>query len=201
MTGAWTLSLGLPNPLRPDAAQLYWHAFGPKLGRVLGPDRRALAFLENMIRADHVLIATAQDGSLLGLAGFKTPKGSFAMGNPQALRQFYGPWGGLWRKLLLGLLSGEVDNDNFLIDGICVAPQARGQGIGTALLHALCDQAQARGYSSSTKIWRGISPIAESVTSSLIPCSRKRDNILSRVRCEVMPMPEVFLITLFHPVF
>ena len=147
MTGAWTLSHGLPNSLRPDAAQLYWHAFGPKLGRVLGPDRRALAFLENVIRADHVLIATAQDGSLLGLAGFKTPKGSFAMGNPQALRQFYGPWGGLWRNLLLGLLSSEVDNDNFLIDGICVAPQARGQGIGTALLHALCDQAQARGYS------------------------------------------------------
>jgi ribosomal protein S18 acetylase RimI-like enzyme len=114
---------------------------------VLGPNRRALAFLENVIRADHVLIATAQDGSLLGLAGFKTPKGSFAMGNPQALRQFYGPWGGLWRKVLLGLLSSEVDNDNFLIDGICVAPQARGQGIGTALLHALCDQAQARGYS------------------------------------------------------
>ena len=126
MTGAWTLSHGLPNSLRPDAAQLYWHAFGPKLGRVLGPDRRALAFLENVIRADHVLIATAQDGSLLGLAGFKTPKGSFAMGNPQALRQFYGPWGGLWRKVLLGLLSSEVDNDNFLIDGICVAPQARG---------------------------------------------------------------------------
>ena len=56
MTGAWTLSLGLPNSLRPDAAQLYWHAFGPKLGRVLGPERHALAFLENVIRADHVLI-------------------------------------------------------------------------------------------------------------------------------------------------
>lgn len=147
MTGNWSLSLGLPKPLRPDAARLYWHAFGPKLGRVLGSDGRAVAFLESVIRADHVLIAAAQDGSLLGLAGFKTPQGSFAMGNPQALRQFYGPWGGLWRKLLLGLLSSEVDNDNFLIDGICVAPQAQGKGIGTALLRALCDQAQARGYS------------------------------------------------------
>jgi len=147
MTGNWSISLGLPTPLHPDAARLYWDAFGPKLGTVLGPDRRALAFLESVIRADHVVIATAQDGSLLGLAGFKTPQGSFAMGNPQALWQFYGPWGGLWRKLLLGLLSSEVDNDNFLIDGICVAPHAQGKGIGTALLHALCDQAQARGYS------------------------------------------------------
>lgn len=146
MTGDWSLSLGLPKTLRHDAARLYWQAFGPKLGMVLGPERRALAFLESVIRADHVLIVTSKDGQLLGLAGFKTPKGSFAMGNPAALRQFYGPWGGFWRKHLLGLLSSEVDNDNFLIDGICVAPQARGQGIGTALLSGLNDQGQARGY-------------------------------------------------------
>ena len=146
MTGDWSVSLGLPKSLRRDAAQLYWQAFGPKLGIVLGPEHRALAFLEGVIRADHVLIVTGEDGSLLGLAGFKSPNGSFAMGNPTALRAFYGPWGGLWRKHLLGLLSSEVDNDNFLIDGVCVAPHARGKGIGTALLHGLYDQAQARGY-------------------------------------------------------
>lgn len=146
MTGRWTLSLGLPATLRPAAARLYWQAFGPKLGMVLGPEPRALAFLESVIRADHVLIVTGHDGRLLGLAGFKTPKGSFAMGNPEDLLGFYGPWGGYWRKCLLGLLSSEVDNDNFLIDGICVSPDCQGQGIGTALLAALCDQAQARGY-------------------------------------------------------
>jgi ribosomal protein S18 acetylase RimI-like enzyme len=146
MTGDWSVSLGLPKSLRRDAAQLYWQAFGPKLGIVRGPEHRALAFLEGVIRADHVLIVTGEDGSLLGLAGFKSPNGSFAMGNPTALRAFYGPWGGLWRKHLLGLLSSEVDNDNFLIDGVCVAPNARGKGIGTALLHGLYDQAQARGY-------------------------------------------------------
>ena len=146
MTGDWTVSVGLPLGLRPTAAQLYWHAFGSKLGVVLGPELRALAFLDCVMRADHVVIATAKDGSLLGLAGFKTPEGSFAMGNRAAFRQFYGPWGGFWRKYLLGLLSNEVDNVNFLIDGICVAPHARGQGIGTALLHALYDQAKARGY-------------------------------------------------------
>ncbi len=148
MTGGWTVSIGLPPNLREPAAQLYWQAFGPKLGVVMGPEPRALALLRGVMRADHVAIATAKDGTLLGLAGFKTPKGSFAMGNPAALRQFYGPWGGLWRKYLLGLLSSEVDNVNFLIDGICVAPHARGQGIGTALLHALYDQAKARGYNA-----------------------------------------------------
>ncbi len=38
MTGDWSLSLGLPKTLRRDAARLYWQAFGPKLGMVLGPN-------------------------------------------------------------------------------------------------------------------------------------------------------------------
>ena len=53
-----------------------------------------------------------------------------------------------WRAGLLGLLSNEVDTQNFLIDGICVDQKARGQGIGTALVKSLCDQARARGYSA-----------------------------------------------------
>ena len=51
-------------PTRPAARtsaaprpQLYWQAFGGKLGRVLGPDARALAFLERVIREDHVIVA------------------------------------------------------------------------------------------------------------------------------------------------
>ncbi|MEI6800864.1 MAG: GNAT family N-acetyltransferase [Pseudomonadota bacterium] len=146
MSGAWTVSLGLPLGLRPQAARLYWDAFGPKLGIVLGPNTRALAFLQSVICADHALIVTDRTGALLGLAGFKTPQGSFAMGNPAALRQFYGPWGAFWRIRLLGWLSSEVDNDNFLIDGICVASTAQGQGIGTALIDGLCAQALTRGY-------------------------------------------------------
>lgn len=146
MSSTWTVSLGLPDRLRPQAAWLYWQAFGPKLGVILGPDARALAFLESVIRADHVLIATAQDGGLVGLAGFKSPEGSFAMGDPAALRQVYGPWGSFWRARLLAWLSSEVDNANFLIDGICVSPKARGQGIGTALVNGLCAQAEGRGY-------------------------------------------------------
>lgn len=146
MTVSPTLCLGLPPHLRHDAARLYWQAFGPKLGLVLGPERRALAFLQTVIRADHVVIATTREGQLVGLAGFKSPEGSFAMGNTHDMRKFYGIWGGLWRRSLLGLLSSEVDNENFLIDGICVAPSARGQGIGSALLKALCEQAEQRGY-------------------------------------------------------
>lgn len=143
-----TLSLGLPDHLRPQAARLYWQAFGGKLGRVMGPEPRALAFLEHVIRADHVIIVQGTKGHLLGLAGFKSPLGGFASGDAAAMRRFYGRWGGFWRSTLLGLLSNEIDNENFLLDGICVVPGFRGHGFGTALLEAVCDEARARGYGS-----------------------------------------------------
>jgi ribosomal protein S18 acetylase RimI-like enzyme len=145
---AVTIFLGLHSHLRPQAARLYWEAFGGKLGRVLGPDPKALAFFGRVIRADHCIAALDDAGELIGIAGFKTPKGSFASGNWTDLTTTYGGWGGRWRGLLLWALNSEVDNDRFLVDGICVARTHRGQGIGSLLLAALYDEALARGYAS-----------------------------------------------------
>ena len=146
MTRGITVSLGLPPSLRAQAASIYWQAFGGKLGRVMGPDARAHAFLARVMRADHALVARDKTGALLGLAGFKTPQGSFAGGSWTDMRAVYGLAGLAWRLPLLALLSREVDNDRFLLDGICVAPAARGLGVGSALMAAIEDEARARGY-------------------------------------------------------
>ena len=146
MTRNITVSLGLPPSLRDQAAAIYWQAFGGKLGRVMGPDARAHAFLARVMRADHALVARDETGALLGLAGFKTPQGSFAGGSWTDMRAVYGLAGLAWRLPLLALLSREVDNDRFLLDGICVAPAARGLGVGSALMAAIEDEARARGY-------------------------------------------------------
>ena len=140
-----TLQLGLPDHLRPDAATLYWEAFGGKLGPVMGPHPRAMAFLVRVIRADHVIVALSAQGELLGLAGFKTPAGSFAEGELADLRAAYG-LGAYWRAPLLWLLTREVDNERFLLDGVCVTRAARGLGIGSALLDRICTEARTRGY-------------------------------------------------------
>jgi ribosomal protein S18 acetylase RimI-like enzyme len=148
MTQEYRLQLGLPANLRAEAAQLYWQAFGSKLGFVMGPEVRALAYLHRVIRADHAIIALSDAGQLLGLAGFKTPQGSFAAGSPDEMRASYGAFGGTWRSRLLGRLSDEVDNENFLLDGLCVVQDQRGKGIGTALMRAIAAEARLRGYAS-----------------------------------------------------
>ena len=141
-----TVQTGLPEHLRPDAARLYWQAFGGKLGLVMGPEPRALRFLVRVMRADPVVAALGPGGELLGIAGFKTPNASFASGKPADLTAIYGTFGAAWRGWLLGMLSDGVDNDRFLLDGLCVDAAARGLGLGSDLLRAICTLAQDRGY-------------------------------------------------------
>jgi ribosomal protein S18 acetylase RimI-like enzyme len=143
-----TIFRGLHEHLRPRAAQLYWEAFGGKLGRVLGPDERALAFFRRVIRGDLCFTAIDEAGEMIGLAGYQTPAGSFAGGSWADLTATYGIFGGRWRGSLLWALSREVDNDRFLVDGICVAREHRGMGVGSRLLTALYDEAAERGYRS-----------------------------------------------------
>lgn len=142
------IELGLPEPHRPEAAILYWQAFGGKLGRVLGPDPKALQFLRRVMRADHCLTAYDTSGRLVGLAGFKSDAGSFAGGSEADLRAVYGPIGGRWRAQVLRLLGNDMDTSRFLLDGLCVSDSVRGQGVGTLLLEAIVAEGRARGYSA-----------------------------------------------------
>lgn len=141
-----TLVHDLPDALRSDAARLYWDAFGGKLGPVLGPDAKAKAYLARVMRRDHCFSALDEDGRLIGIAGFKSVDGSFAGGSLRDMQQVYGWFGSRWRAAVLWMLSREIDNHRFLVDGICVARDHRGKGVGTALLESLYAEASARGY-------------------------------------------------------
>ena len=137
---------GLPDRLRPEAAALYWEAFGDKLGRVMGPRAKAVRFLEKVLRSDHTFVALSEQGALLGMVGFKSVNGSFAGGELADLRAVYGFFGALWRSALLSLLKRDIENQRFLVDGICVAAAARGQGVGSLLLASICEEARLRNY-------------------------------------------------------
>ncbi|WP_435164397.1 GNAT family N-acetyltransferase [Falsirhodobacter sp. 1013] len=136
---------GLPERHRTAAAQLYWQAFGGKLGRVLGPDDRGRDFVRRALRPDHVLAAEEGD-RLLGICGFKTARGAFVAADAGVMRASYGTFGAFWRQQALGLLVQDIDNERFLIDGLCVADGERDRGIGTALIEAICAKARHQGY-------------------------------------------------------
>lgn len=143
------ISSGFPERDRAQIAALYWEAFGQKLGRVMGPRDRALRFFEAVLDPAHAICAHGGNGDLLGVAGFKTHTGALVGGGMGDLARVYGWFGAMWRVALLALLERDTENDRFLMDGIFVAPAARGQGVGTALLDAIADKARTRGHSEA----------------------------------------------------
>ncbi len=137
---------GIPEDQLDLAIELYWQAFGAKLGKVMGPKRKAKQFIARVMDPDHSLSAVDHAGLLMGVAGFKTYQGALVNGKLHDLWAIYG-LGSLWRAALLSLLERDVENERFLMDGIFVHPRCRGQGVGSALLHNLYDEARTRGYS------------------------------------------------------
>jgi GNAT superfamily N-acetyltransferase len=142
-----TISPGFLPAQRGAAAQLFWNAFGAKLGEVMGPEHLALTFVSAVADPAHAISAQGPDGALMGLAGFKTATGGFIGGGLTELAATYGWLGTAWRAPILALLERDLAADTLLMDGIFVAPNARGKGIGTALLKAIKLQAVQRGLS------------------------------------------------------
>lgn len=137
---------GFAEKERPQIAALYWEAFGAKLGRAMGPQAKALLFFEAALNPSHAICALGDDGTLLGVAGFKTAEGALVGGSIGDMAQVYGWLGALWRVALLAALERDTENVRFLLDGIFVAAEARGRGVGTELLSAVAAEALRRGY-------------------------------------------------------
>ena len=141
---SFSIERGFPADQRRAVATLYWRAFSSKLGLLMGPDEKGVAFFERVMNPDFALTAVAS-GKVLGVAGFKTSEGALAGGGFRDLAAIYGWFGAAWRGLLLGMLDRDLTDGSLLMDGICVAEEARGQGVGGALLVAIKDEAQSRG--------------------------------------------------------
>jgi ribosomal protein S18 acetylase RimI-like enzyme len=136
---------GFSDSERDTVAALFWQAFSAKLGKVMGPDHRALAFLSETLDPRFALVARDELGTLLGLAGFKTGEGGLIKAGLRDLARHYGLIGCLWRALLLSLLERDLKPGVFQMDGIFVTKSCRGLGVGTLLLQAVQDEAVSQG--------------------------------------------------------
>lgn len=144
-TAAVTVQNGFPEDQRAQAAALYWAAFSGKLGRLMGPEARGIAFIHRVLNPDFAICVCDDTGTLIGLAGFKTKTGALVGGDLRDLVAVYGWFGTVWRAPLLSVLERDVQRGVLLMDGIMVVDTARGQGVGTRLLDAIKARAAALG--------------------------------------------------------
>ena len=86
----FTISRGFSDAERPRIAALYWEAFSAKLSFVMGPQDKALYFLERQVDPDYALVARDAGGAVQGLAGFKTAQGALVGGAMSDLVATYG---------------------------------------------------------------------------------------------------------------
>jgi|GEM_PF-4224607 len=130
------VTLGFEDHERDLVAQMYWQAFGQKLGRVLGPDARGEAFVHALLDPSHAICVRSTDGTILGVVGFKTYESALVDGKWNDMVNHYGMFGAVWRAALLSMLGRDLENKRFLMDGIFVRDTARGQGTPLPTKHA-----------------------------------------------------------------
>ncbi|QIP82981.1 GNAT family N-acetyltransferase [Streptomyces sp. Tu 2975] len=132
-TGPVTVRRGVPAGAERRAAELYWDAFGRKLGPALNPPDKAVCFIAAHLNADRAVCALL-DGQLVGLAGYQLGGRALTGGSASAVLRAYGRVRGLHRLLLLALFERRPAAGQLVMDGIAVDPGMRGRGVGSLLL-------------------------------------------------------------------
>ncbi|MFI8372081.1 GNAT family N-acetyltransferase [Streptomyces sp. NPDC085466] len=142
-TGPVTVRRGLPAGAERRAAELYWEAFGRKLGPALNPPDKAVRFLADHMNADRAICALL-DGRLVGLAGYRLGGRALTGGSASDVLRAYGHLRGLHRVLLLALFERRPAPGQLVMDGIAVDPGMRGRGVGSLLIEEVAALAAER---------------------------------------------------------
>ncbi|MFD9047107.1 GNAT family N-acetyltransferase [Streptomyces zaomyceticus] len=127
---------GVPEGSEARVAALYWEAFGRKLGAALNPPDKARAFLAAHLHHDRGVTALV-DGEVAGVAGYRLGGRGLTGGGASDVLAAYGALRGLHRLTLLALLERRPAARELVMDGIAVAPEHRGTGIGGRLLREI----------------------------------------------------------------
>ncbi|WP_370417730.1 GNAT family N-acetyltransferase [Streptomyces sp. QH1-20] len=144
-TGPVTIRRGVPAGAERRAAELYWDAFGRKLGPALNPPDKAVAFIAAHLNADRAVCALL-DGRLVGLAGYQLGGRAFTGGSASDVLRAYGHLRGLHRLPLLALFERHPAPGQLVMDGIAVDPGLRGRGVGSLLIEEVAAVAAEQGH-------------------------------------------------------
>ena len=145
-----TIELGLPDELRAQAVEIFDEAFGDKMRMAVRDTEKRKEFMRRAYVAQNCIVARRGD-MLLGMAGLSTkgaPHTGGLMGSswdPRPYLDVLGWLGATWAVWGNRVADHRPKADEIYVDGIAVAPAARGQGIGTRLLDETTAIARAIG--------------------------------------------------------
>jgi len=138
--------MGIPEPLRTAAVELYDEAFGGKFSAAIGSKGKRIKLLFDSLILDHAIAAIYND-QLIGIAGFQTPNASFTRGMTyEKLLTHLGFFNGHWAVLIFSLFERKALTNELVMDGIAVDKKWRGQGVGGQLLEGIMNYANKQQY-------------------------------------------------------
>lgn len=141
----------LPREMIPQAATIYYTEFRQKYdGLLMIPrsEEQALRILSQSMDTSMGIYALNGQGELLGLVGLGSKDRGFVKYRWKLLLKEFGFLGAILRKLIKIFEAPSMKEDQLRIEGIVVSEKAQGQGIGTALMQAVFEQARNKGYKS-----------------------------------------------------
>ncbi|WP_149182294.1 GNAT family N-acetyltransferase [Streptomyces sp. TRM49041] len=147
MDAATVIRRGVPRGAEERVAELYWEAFGRKLGAALGPAEHGRAFIARHLHHDRAAVALAPGGHIVGVAGYQLGGRGLTGGGVRDVLSSYGLFRGLPRLAVLALLERTPEPRELVMDGIAVDPAHRGGGIGGLLLTEIAAVAAEHGCS------------------------------------------------------
>ncbi|MEL6678751.1 MAG: GNAT family N-acetyltransferase [Pseudomonadota bacterium] len=148
MAEGFVIRPGFPESLRAQMGAIYFEAFAGKIGWPLGGTDLGPEIIAGSLDPRFALTAVSRDGArALGIAGFKTGQGALVNRLEEQMRARFRGMSLLWRLAVLSVLERDLPEDQLLLDGIAVHAEARGMGVGTALLTAVEAEARRRKLS------------------------------------------------------
>ncbi|PQZ92206.1 GNAT family N-acetyltransferase [Arthrobacter sp. MYb227] len=136
---------GLIEQDRPWASSLYWEAFRSKLRPAFGGEDVGKAVVRTSLRPDRILVARV-NGSVVGVCGYTADGVSAVDLSWTSLRSHLSRRGATRAIAMLAILARSSSHEALVLDGICVAGNHRGLGIGTSLLDAAGSRAREFGF-------------------------------------------------------
>ena len=116
------------------AASLYWQAFSKKLSFLLGPRKKAEAYISKVLNKDNVFAVRDTKNNIIGLSGFRDINGGVIGGTFGDLVDVYGFLGAIWRATFLSFLERKDNSEILHLDAVCVEHKSRGKGIGRKII-------------------------------------------------------------------